>query len=203
MIPAEYRDFLIASTQASAALIGLLFVAITLSPDRVFGSHADALHQARALSAFTALANIFFTSFATLIPGVQIGIVAAGIGAVALLQTVGLLPLLRGWRVEGALWRSLILLVGSAAIYGGEIAVGYALYRHPSALDALTGLLELLLGAYAIGLGRAWELLGAPRTGFISRLVARLDREPKPPPGKSQRARSRERHDREIGEIRR
>jgi len=40
------------------------------------------------------------------------------------------------------------------------------------------------MGAYAIGLGRAWELLGAPRTGVITgvleTLARRLDRRPKP-----------------------
>jgi hypothetical protein len=185
MVLAEYHDFLVASTQASAALIGLLFVAITLAPDRVFGSQAEAGRQARALSAFTAMANILFISFASLIPGIPIGPVVVGIAAVAVLQTLGLLPLLMSWRAEGVLWRSLLLLLGSFAIYGGEIAVGIQLWQGPPDTGSLTGLLELLLGAYAIGLGRAWELLGAPRTGLLSRLLARLDREPKPPPPKS------------------
>lgn len=58
MVPAEFRDFLVASTQASAALIGLLFVSVSIAPERVFGSKAEALGQARALSAFTSLANV-------------------------------------------------------------------------------------------------------------------------------------------------
>ncbi len=180
---AAYQNFLMASTQASAALIGLLFVAITLAPERVFGEHAEAGRQARALSAFTALANIFFISFSMLIPDVTVGLVVIAVGGVSTLQTLSLLLLLRHWHAQGVMWRSLVLFVGSLAIYGGEIAVGIQLWSHPASTGALTGVLELLLGAFGVGLGRAWELLGAPRMGFISRLLERLDRAPKPPPG--------------------
>ena len=68
MVSHEYHDFLIGSSQASAALIGLLFVAVSLAPDRVFGSNASAMQRAQAFNAFTALANAFFTSLAGLIP---------------------------------------------------------------------------------------------------------------------------------------
>ncbi|HKW72386.1 MAG TPA: hypothetical protein VJQ08_06120 [Candidatus Dormibacteraeota bacterium] len=184
MIPAAYQNFVIASTQASAALIGLLFVAITLAPERVFGEQAESGRQARALSAFTALANIFFISFSILIPDVNVGLVVTLVGGVSILQTLGLLLLLRHWSSQGVLWRSLFLFLGSLAIYGGEIAVGVQIWNKPANPGALSGILELLLGAFAIGLGRAWEILGAPRMGFVSRLLERLDRGTKPPPGK-------------------
>ena len=183
MIPAAYQNFVIASTQASAALIGLLFVAITLAPERVFGEQAEAGRQARALSAFTALANIFFISFSMLIPDINVGLVVAVVGGVSTLQTLGLLVLWRHWHSQGVLWRSLFLFLGSLAIYGGEIAIGIQVWNKPPGPGALTGTMELLLGAFAIGLGRAWEILGAPRIGFVSRLLERLDRAPKPPPG--------------------
>jgi hypothetical protein len=65
----------------------------------------------------------------------------------------------------------------SLAIYGYEMAYGIQLWFGSPGPGALTGLLELLLGAYAIGLGRAWELLGAPRlgwTGWIGGILERL-----------------------------
>jgi len=101
----------------------------------------------------------------------------------AVLQTLALLALLPSWRSEGTLWRGLFLFVASAAIYGYEMVIGVQLSRTPADTGALTGLLELLLGAYAVGLGRAWELLGAPRSGFISGVVALL-RAPFRPDGK-------------------
>lgn len=190
MVPADYQSFVVASTQASAALIGLLFVAITLAPERVFGEQADAGRQARALSAFTALANVFFISFTMLIPDVRVGIVVTLVGTVSSLQTLSLLFLVPHWRSQRILWRSLFLFVGSLAIYGGELAVGLQLWVKPSDLGSLSGVLELILGAFALGLGRAWELLGAPRMGFglLARLLDRLDRAPKPPPGEPPRS---------------
>lgn len=176
MIPPEFQTFLVASVAASSALIGLLFVSVSVAPERVFGSQAEAVRQARALSSFTALGNVFFISLASLIPQVVIGLVVTGIASVAVVQTLGLLTLLRSWRAEGALLRSLVLFLGSAAVYGGELVVGVELWAKPHDTAALVGLLELILGAYAIGLGRAWELLGAPRTGMVARLLARLDR---------------------------
>jgi hypothetical protein len=189
VVPAAFQTFLGASVGASSALIGLLFVAVSVAPQRVFGSEAEAVRQARAISAFTALANVFFLSLTSLIPGINFGLVATVTGCVAAAQTLGLLRLLHEWRSEGALLRSLILFAGSAAIYGGEIVVGFDLWMKPSATGALSGLCELILGAYAIGLGRAWELLGAPRLGIVSALAARLDRSTKPkaaPPAKPQ-----------------
>src|SRR5581483_289117 len=171
MVAAEFQTFLVASVAASSGLIGLLFVSVSVAPERVFGPRSEAVRQARAVSAFTALANVFFFSLVSLVPGINAGLVAMITGFVALLQTLALLRLLREWRTEGALLRSLILFLGSAAIYGGEIFVGLELWLKPSATGALTGLLELTLGAYAIGLGRAWELLGAPRMGFVAGLA--------------------------------
>src|SRR5436309_3446471 len=105
---AEFETFFLASSGASAALIGLLFVAVSIAPEKVFGSDAEAVRQAQALSAFTALVNAL------------------------------------------------------------ELAVGIQLWGAPGNRGSLDGLLELILGAYAIGLGRAWELLGALRSGFVS-----------------------------------
>ncbi len=67
MLPAECANFLVASTQASAALIGLLLVSVSIAPERVFGSKAEATRRALALSSFTALANVFFVSFGSLV----------------------------------------------------------------------------------------------------------------------------------------
>src|SRR5207249_1976539 len=101
MVPAEFQTFFLASSGASAALIGLLFVAVSIAPERVFGTQAEAVHQAQALSAFTALANVFFISMASLVPGIAIGIVVTIVAIPASLQTLALLALFNHWRAEG------------------------------------------------------------------------------------------------------
>lgn len=165
MVPAPYQNFLVGSTQASAALIGLLFVSVSIAPERVFGGKAEAERKALALSSFTALANAFFVSFGSLIPNIPLGLLVLVPGVLAASQTLSLLVLLPPWRREGSLLRGLGLFGFSAVIYAAEIDLALALLRHPSDAAALTGLLELLLGVFAIGLARAWELLGAPAGG--------------------------------------
>jgi len=166
VVPADFQPFFTASVAASAALIGLLFVSISIAPERVFGENAESSRQAQALSSFTALTNVFFISFASLIPKIPIGPVVTVVAVPAILQTLGVLLLLPMWRADHTLRRGLFLFLISFGIYGFEISIGIQLWLGSSSTGAMTALLELLLGAYAIGLGRAWELLGARRLGW-------------------------------------
>jgi len=167
VVTPDFQPFLMASVGASAALIGLLFVSVSIAPERVFGTQSDVVRQAQALSAFTALTNVFFISLMGLIPGVLFGLVVWIVSIPATLQTLALLKHARKWREVRIAFRGLFLFLASAIIYGYEFWLGIQLWRSPTDKGALINLLLVLLGAYAIGLGRAWELLGAPRTGFI------------------------------------
>ena len=182
MVTPEFQPFFMASVGASAALIGLLFVSVSIAPDRIFGAESDPRRQAQALSAFSALANVFFISMSSLIPGVLIGLVAMAVAGASTIQLLGLLVRVRRWHAD---WitaiRGAILFVVSALIYGTELYLGLQLWRRPST-DVLIGLLEVLLGAYAIGLGRAWQLLGAPRLGLVTYLLDFLERRRPPRP---------------------
>ena len=184
MVTAEFQPFFTASVAASAALIGLLFVSVSIAPERVFGDQSDVVRQAQALSAFTALANIFFISLLSLIPDVTFGLVVWIVSLPAILQTLALLRLTRHWRSAGIAIRGLLLFLASAAIYGYEFAIGVQMWLKPANKGVLISLLFVLIGAYAVGLGRAWELLGAPRMGFLTGMIdllaGRLDRPKKP-----------------------
>ena len=167
MVTPEFQPFFLASVGASAGLIGLLFVSVSIAPERVFGQQSDAVRQAQALSAFSALANVFFISLMSLVPGVLFGLVVTSVSIPAILQTLALLGLARQWHSGGIIARGLFLFLASAAIYGYELALGIGMWRNPTNKGILINLLFVLIGAYAIGLGRAWELLGAPRRLFI------------------------------------
>lgn len=184
MVTSEYLPFFNASVAASAALIGLLFVSVSVAPERIFGQEADPRRQAQAISAFSALANVFFISLSSLIPGVLIGVVVTIVAGASTLQLLGLLVRVRNYRADLITTiRGGILFLVSAIIYGTELYLGLLLWTRPST-GALVGLLEVLLGAYAIGLGRAWQLLGAPRLGLFTYLLdfleGRLRPRPKP-----------------------
>jgi hypothetical protein len=179
VVPAEYQTFFLASAGASAALIGLLFVGVSLDPNRIFGEAADARRQIQAISAFSALANIFFISMTSLIPGVILGLVVTVVATASSLQLISLairVPQERGTLAQGM--RGVLIFLASAAVYGIELYLGILLWTTPSASGAATGIQEALLGAYAIGLGRAWQLMGAPRIGLISLALERFERRP-------------------------
>jgi hypothetical protein len=73
MIPADFKDFFAAGTGAGAALIGLLFVAIAVAPERFVMGSAPSTRRAVASSSFTAFLNAFFISFRALLPTANMG----------------------------------------------------------------------------------------------------------------------------------
>src|SRR5260370_3413621 len=162
MVTTDLQPFFTASVAASSALIGLLFVSVSVAPERVFGDQSDVVRQAQALSAFTALANVFFISLMALIPGVLFGLVVTTVTIPAALQTLALLGLARQWRRLHRVLRGAFLLLASATIYGYEFALGIGMWRNPSSRGLVVNLAFVLIGAHAIGLGRAWELLCRP-----------------------------------------
>ena len=166
MVPDTYHDFFLASVGASAALIGLLFVAISLAPERVFGSNATGERLAFAVGAFIALVNIFFISLAGLLPFLNIGIVIVVAGGSGLVNTVLLITEIWQRRIQQG-GRGRILLLGSLAIYALETWWGVELLRQPTRTSALENVTSVLLVAYAVALARAWELLGGQDYSLI------------------------------------
>ena len=174
MMPEEFDTFFATSAGASAGLIGLLFVAVSRAePGSVFGSEAQADRNAAAVGAFTGLANAFFISLGALIPGASIGGIVLVVGAVALLGTLGLGRDLWRRRFEGGrVGRGALLALGGFVVYGLQLWYALSLSRAPSDKDYLSALAFLLLGSYVVGLGRAWELLGAPQRGVLAWLLS-------------------------------
>jgi hypothetical protein len=194
MVPEGFVNYFLASAGASAALIGLLFVAISVAPERIIGDEAPAELRAVAGSAFFALLNAFFVSLVALIPKTNIGDPALIMAVVALTNTIGLGRHVwherRTGREPGA--HRLTLLVGSVALYLVEIALAIAVIGTPQHTGYVYGIAYLLLGTYGVGVSRAWELLGARQEGLFALLGLRTDqhsdgqddapREPAPPP---------------------
>jgi hypothetical protein len=90
VVPASFTPYFTATATAAGALIGLLFVAVSLRSDTVFGERATAQGRANAASAFTALVNCFFVSLVALLPGTGVGDVSITLAIVSLLATVRL-----------------------------------------------------------------------------------------------------------------
>lgn len=167
MVPPEFANFFIASASAGAALVGLLFVAVSLAPEQIVTRRAPMERQAVAGSAFTALINAFFLSLAALIPRIDFGLVIVPVSIICLASSlVQAWPLLRRPRGWQSLLRRAFLVVLSLGLYGLELLNAVQLLNDPSQGGIIYGLVFCLLGAFALGLIRAWELLGAQRYGL-------------------------------------
>jgi peptidoglycan biosynthesis protein MviN/MurJ (putative lipid II flippase) len=189
MVPASFDNFFLAVAGAGGALIGLLFVAISVNPERVFSSRGVYERQGVAASAFTALINGFFVATIALLPHINAGGTALALSIVGILNS-----LLLSWRllryharqlserghtgsILARMARSQVMVLGSLAVYGFELALALQLLQRPSDLQSLYALCVVLMVVYGTALLRAWELLGAPRNGLLAWLnpVADLD----------------------------
>lgn len=178
MVSSMFANFFIASAGAGAALIGLLFVAISIRPDDTLGGGAHPLRKGVASGAFSALTNAFFVSMAALVPLANLGVIAVIVSLVSIASTLNLARgLFRGKallraadvrKIEAV--RALATLGISLLLYGYEGIMGVGMLLHPHDVGFVFTLCELLLGVYAIGLARAWELLGG-RGAAIGRLL--------------------------------
>ncbi len=124
-----------------------------------------------AEGAFTALTNAFFIALAALIPGGSLGWVALIVGASSLWHALG-----TGWRMVMAgggvlmLARRLFYVAANVVVYSLECFYAsqmLGLFRPPQP-EAVYSIAYVLLAVVAIGLSRAWQLLGAPRRGFLA-----------------------------------
>jgi hypothetical protein len=152
----ELKDFFVASVGAAAALMGLLFVAVTFVSDKVSGAGADMNKRGEVIGAFFALANIFFVSFAALLPrhAEQVIMIFAVLSIYNVARESEAMrrrfPDLRGWRRFGLI---------SLAIYLIELGIALRLSLRIASPERL-GLVYTVLGLYSYALSTSWRLLG-------------------------------------------
>jgi heme A synthase len=153
VVPADFNGYFAAAAAAAGVLIGLLFVAVSVRPDTVFGDGAPAAGRAQAGSAFISLANCFFVSLVALIP-------AAGLGAVAVIMSV--ISLVSIVRMHGRMPRPelrIAMLALSLVTYLFQLVIGILLVISPGDHTEVYSMAYLEIALFAVALGRAWGLV--------------------------------------------
>lgn len=76
-----------------------------------------------------------------------------------------------------------VLVVATLVIYGFEVLYAWQVLRQPADRSPIYAISSLILTIYGLGLVRAWELLGARRSGLLAFLSPLRDLgEPVTPP---------------------
>lgn len=170
---ASAHEFFAASASVAGALIGLLFVAISVAPERVLGPDASEVHSVRAAGTLTAFTNALTVVLFGLIPGFDAGGAATVVALVGLVFITGaLVRVFPGWRAGKIRALDLTFLVGLIAVFVLQLIAGIGLENHPADSSELTTLCILVVVCFLIGIERAWELVGGPSVGLGHQIAA-------------------------------
>jgi hypothetical protein len=182
-----FHEFFLASAGVAGALIGLLFVAISVAPQRVIGDGADPAQRLRASAALAAFTNALAISLFALIPTVGVGGTTTIVSVVGLMFiAASLLSVVRLRRTTSVAFRDVSFLVGLLAIFVGETVEGVRLSGHDST-DPLETIAILVVVCFLVGVARAWELIGASSNGLAGEIVAAIRRQAHDQPSASVR----------------
>ena len=162
MTPDNLHDFFVASTGVAGALIGLLFVAISVAGDRLAATAESQVNRIRAQAALTTFLNSLVSSLFALVSRAWLGGAALVTAILGLTFVAGsLLSLLRLKRTWSDL-RDTAFLLAMLGVLVREIIGGLSLQAHPGDASAVRALAVLVVLCFVIGISRAWELIGAP-----------------------------------------
>jgi hypothetical protein len=175
VVPVGFHDFFTGCATIAGALIGLLFVALSVTSEYLSGEKARTDHQVRAGAAFSALVNTLVIALFALLPGADLGTVGLFLAAAGLGTTAALIfALAREDRRIGPadLLMFLVLLV----LYGGQLANALRLEQAPHQVSLVVNQGELAIAFFLFSIARSWQLVGAREFGLVSAVASVLHR---------------------------
>jgi hypothetical protein len=168
VVVGHYESFFSASAGASAAILGLLVVAVSVVNADDKNPTTRELRTVLAGSAFVALVDIFLVSIVTLTGGpVVFALSSLAMAAVGVVATRRLIPRAKraGNFSRSARTRNLNLAFASMsiAIYPAQLGLAIALLVNSQSAALQRALVLILVALYCSALGRAWVVTGINR----------------------------------------
>ena len=166
----HYENFFVASAGASAAILGLLVVAVSVVNADDADPTTRELRTVLAGSAFVVLVDVFFVSIVALTGGsVVLGLSSIVMATVGLLATRRLIPRAKraGNFSRSSRSRRLNLAFASISVVGYSVQLGLAvaLLANTQSAALQRALVLVIVLFYGSALGRAWEVTGITRRG--------------------------------------
>ena len=168
------HDFFLGSAGVAGALIGLLFVAISVSGERLAKAEAASqMMRIRAHGALTGFINALVGSLFALIPDGGIGTTSTVVSIVGLLFVLAsLLSLVRVRGLRLATARDAVFLTSQAVVFVFQLIYGIELLGQSNNGGAVEAIGILVIICFIIGISRSWELIGGPEVGITHEIVA-------------------------------
>jgi uncharacterized membrane protein YecN with MAPEG domain len=171
--PSSLHELFAASAGVAGALIGLLFVAISVEHERLTADDADQLQRVRASAALTSFTNALSISLFALALTDALGWTALVVSVGGLLfVAASVLSLLRVRRVQAVAAREALFLVGLVVTFCLQLWYALRLIYHAGDVGAARGIAVMVIVCFLLGVARAWELIGGPSIGLGKEVTA-------------------------------
>jgi hypothetical protein len=172
VISGDTRDLFVAISTVAAALTGLLFVAMSVSPRPAGGRPHGVIHQVRSAAALLAFTNPLGVTLFGLVPGNNAGYATMAFGVVGtLFSLASARSILTDPSARKRFFSQVTLIVGLLAVFVTEIVYGIQLAEQHRPQNAIDTIGNVLIASTLIGIARAWEFVGDRDTGLWSSIA--------------------------------
>jgi hypothetical protein len=172
VVAGDARDLFVAVASAAAALTGLLFVAMSVTPRSPGSRPRSVIHQVRSAAALLSFTNALGISLFSLVPDNNAGYPSIGFGVVGTLFTLASIrSLLADASARHRFLGQVTLIGGLLAVFIIEIIDGLELRANPANHSALDTIANLTIVSMLLGVARAWEFVGDRDTGIWSSIA--------------------------------
>jgi hypothetical protein len=185
MVPATYHAFFSDCAEVAGSLIGLLFVAVSVSPEKLRGN--DAAFQVKSGTAFATLTNGLIMSLVALLPGDNLALAGLILSIAGISSAIGLAVI--SYRHAGPRRRigALLRVGGIFYLFVIQLVVSLYLNASPRRSGAVGTEAVVIVVSFSFAIERAWDLVGAGDAGMLSvfrklLMERRSPNAPSPPP---------------------